>query len=136
MVCSLAAETMEDDYLAMVERHKAGKVGKRGIDLMPVMFAELVNAMTNHNRDVLGDLFQTAVSHQERGQFFTPESITTLLAELTVESPADSHDQSVFTISDPLCGPRHKGSCVAHTVMWRPAVTPLDSAVLSLACAT
>ena len=118
MVCSLAAETMEDDYLAMVERHKAGKVGKRGIDLMPVMFAELVNAMTNHNRDVLGDLFQTAVSHQERGQFFTPESLTTLLAELTVGSPTDSAEQSEITISDPLCGPRHKGACVAHAVMW------------------
>lgn len=104
MVCSLAAETMEDEYLAMVERHKAGKVGKRGIDLMPTLFAELVSAMSNQNRDVLGDLFQSAVSHQERGQFFTPESLTTILAELTVGSPTDSAEQSEITISDPCCG--------------------------------
>jgi hypothetical protein len=104
MVCSLAAEMMEDEYLAMVERHKDGPVGKRGIDLIAAMFGELVHAMTEQSRDVLGDLFQSAVSHQERGQFFTPESLTQLLGELTVEAPSDSEDRSEITISDPCCG--------------------------------
>jgi hypothetical protein len=30
VVCALAAETMEAPYLAMVERHKKGKAGRRG----------------------------------------------------------------------------------------------------------
>jgi hypothetical protein len=40
MVCALAAETKEDEYLAMIDRHKRGEMGQRGADLMPQMFAE------------------------------------------------------------------------------------------------
>lgn len=104
MTCALAAETMEDEYLRMVERHQDGQPGRRSIDLMGTMFGELVAAMTRYDRDVLGDLFQSAVSHQERGQFFTPESLTQLLGELTVDSPEESARCPEITISDPCCG--------------------------------
>jgi len=52
MVCALAAETKEDEYLAMIERHKRGKQGRRGADLMAEMFGELVNAMTETDADI------------------------------------------------------------------------------------
>ena len=45
MVCALAAETKEGEYLGIIARHKAGKQGHRGADLMGQMFGELVNAM-------------------------------------------------------------------------------------------
>ena len=32
MVCALAAETKEQDYLTTVERHKHGEPGRRGVD--------------------------------------------------------------------------------------------------------
>jgi len=71
MVCALAAETKEDEYLPMVERHKDGKHGRRGVDLMPQMFGELVNAMPRTDADILGDLFQGSITYGEAGQYFT-----------------------------------------------------------------
>lgn len=75
MVCALAAETTEDEYLAMIERHKVGKIGQRGADLMAQMFGELVNAMSESDSDVLGDLFQGSITYGEAGQYFTPEAV-------------------------------------------------------------
>ena len=71
----------EDEYLSMVERHTRGKYGERGIDLMmPVLFAELVNAITAKDVDVLGDLLQGSITYGEAGQYLSPDSI----AEVTV----------------------------------------------------
>jgi hypothetical protein len=75
VVCALAAETKEEEYMAMIERHKSGKRGRRGADLMPEMFAELVNAMSDSDADILGDLFQGSITYGEAGQYFTPEGI-------------------------------------------------------------
>lgn len=72
MVCALAAETKEDEYLAMIERHKREKPGGRGADIMVQMFGELVNAMTENDADILGDLFQGSVTYGEAGQYFSP----------------------------------------------------------------
>jgi hypothetical protein len=58
MVCALAAETKEGEYLSMVERHKAGKPGQRGCDLMGQRFGELVAAM-DKNDETLASLHGT-----------------------------------------------------------------------------
>ncbi|NQV28312.1 MAG: N-6 DNA methylase [Rhodopirellula sp.] len=103
--CALAAETMEDEYLTMVERHKAGKPGKRSIDLIAKLFAQLINAMTRTDGDILGDLFQSAISHQESGQFFTPDSISQLMSQLSIDEPdEEANDRSPLLVSDPACG--------------------------------
>ncbi len=101
---ALAAETMEAEYLTMVERHKNGQPGKRSIDLISKLFAQLVEAMTRNDADILGDLFQAAISHQESGQFLTPESISKLLSELSIGSSEVPDDGSPMLISDPACG--------------------------------
>jgi len=75
MVCALSAETKEGEYPAMIERHKAGKHGQRGADLMAQMFGELVNAMSDSDSDILGDLFQGSITYGEAGQYFTPEAV-------------------------------------------------------------
>jgi hypothetical protein len=75
MVCALAAETKEAEYLAMVERHKGGKRGQRGVDLMGQMLGQLVDAMEKRDADVLGDLFQGSITYGEAGQYFSPESV-------------------------------------------------------------
>ena len=75
MVCALAAETKEAEYLAMVERHKSGSRGQRGVDVMGQMFGSLVEAMQTHDADILGDLYQGAITYGEAGQYFTPESV-------------------------------------------------------------
>lgn len=104
VVCALAAETKEDEYLAMIERHKEGKPGRRGADLMPIMFAELVNAMDDDNRDILGDLFQGSITYGEAGQYFTPESVSRLMAELSVDPDRRPADGQTLYINDPTCG--------------------------------
>ncbi len=104
MVSALAAETMEDQYLAMVERHKDGKPGKRGIDLMSQMFGELVDAMTRDENDILGDLFQGSITYGEAGQFLSPQSIAELLARMSVDPDArPTRDRTIY-VSDPACG--------------------------------
>lgn len=104
MVCALAAETKEWEYLAMVERHKAGKAGRRGVDLMGQMFGQLVNAMTESDADVLGDLFQGSITYGENGAYFTPESVTKLLAQMSIDPDARPENGKPILVNDPCCG--------------------------------
>ena len=104
MVCALAAETKEAEYLAMIERHKAGKTGKRGCDLMGQMFGELVAAMDTTDADIIGDLFVGAISYGEAGRYFTPESLTRLLAQKTVDPDARPEVGKPILVNDPCCG--------------------------------
>jgi hypothetical protein len=104
MVCALAAETKEAEYLAMVERHKSGNAGKRGVELMGQMFGELVASMDKTDADVLGDLFQGAITYGEAGQYFTPESVTKLLAQMSIDPDARPENGKPILINDPCCG--------------------------------
>jgi hypothetical protein len=104
VVCALAAETKEDEYLAMIDRHKRGEIGRRGADLMPQMFAELVDAMSRENVDVLGDLFQGAVTYGEAGQYFSPASIAELLARMSVDPDARPTNYQQIYVHDCCCG--------------------------------
>jgi hypothetical protein len=104
MVCTLAAETMEGDYLAMVDRHTRGKKGERGVDLMGRMFGELVEAMCREDADILGDLFEGAVTYGEAGQYFSPASVAQLLATITVDPDARPRQDQPIYIHDPCCG--------------------------------
>ena len=57
----------------MVERHKAGKRGQRGVDVMGQMLGALVDAMDKSDGDILGDLFQGNITYGVAGQYFSPE---------------------------------------------------------------
>jgi len=78
ITCALAAETKEEEYLAMVQRHKSGTPGKRGVDLMAEMLGKLIAAMERTDGDILGDLFQGAITYGENGLYLTPDAITEL----------------------------------------------------------
>ncbi len=95
-VCALAGGTMEEEYLAMAERHKARKNGDRGIDRMAALFGKVVEAMEETRRDILGDLFQGAITYGEAGQFLTPETVCDLIARMTGPGGRFVHD--------PCCG--------------------------------
>lgn len=100
--CSLAGQTMEAEYLAAVAKgYDKGVKGKRGIDIVAKAFATLVNLMEETGQDVLGDVFQGAVTYGENGQFFTPEPLTELMASLTIGSDDGNGRKSVC---DPACG--------------------------------
>lgn len=104
MVCALAAETKEDEYLAMIERHTKGEKGKRGADMMAEMFAHLVDAMSNTDSDILGDLYEGAITYGEDGQYMSPAPIAELMARMTVDSEARPTNGKPVYIADPACG--------------------------------
>ena len=104
MVCALAAETKEDEYLTMVERHKSGKSGHRGVDLMAQMLGELVHAMDRYDADILGDLFEGAITYGEAGQFLSPQSIADLLAKMSVDPEARPIRGKPIYVNDCCCG--------------------------------
>lgn len=104
MVCALAAESKEAEYLAMIDRHKAGKSGKRGADLMAQMFAELIDVMSRNDADILGDLFQGSITYGEAGQYFSPQSIARLVAELSVDPEARPTPDHPILVNDCACG--------------------------------
>lgn len=96
-VCAMSGGTMEDQYLAVVERHKHGKPGRRGCDSIARAFATLVASMEQTQGemiDILGDLFQGAITYGEAGQFLTPQPICRAMARLTIsESLAEESDE-------------------------------------------
>ena len=89
-VCALGHPLMEDEYLETIERHKEGVKSKRGVDILAQMFGNLVGIADRTREDVLGDLFQGAITYGERGQFLTPEPVCQMMA--TMQLPAEKTD--------------------------------------------
>lgn len=98
-VCSLAGGTMEAEYMEIVPRYAEGQKGKRAIDAIPEAFGALVNAMEETRKDILGDLFQGGITFGEHGQFFTPESICKMMAQMNID--ASMTGKRIF---NPACG--------------------------------
>src|SRR6185295_3638588 len=88
-VCAMSGGRMEDQYLAVVQKHSAGKHGKRGCDSIAELFAKSVAAMeTEETRgemvDILGDVYQGSITYGEAGQFFSPMPLARLMARMTI----------------------------------------------------
>lgn len=102
-VCALSGGEMEDDYLQVVQKHSSGTPGRRGCDVIAKLFGQVVSVMEETRQDVLGDLFQGAITYGEAGQFLTPDSITQLMADMSlVDMPEDT--QAPRRVLDPCCG--------------------------------
>ena len=106
-VCALSGGQMESQYLATVEKHTQGNPGQRGCDSLARMFGEMVSQMESEPseeiKDPLGDLFQSAITYGEAGQFLTPMPVCRMTAKMTmanIELPADRR----IKINDPCCG--------------------------------
>tara|TARA_R110002111_G_scaffold164386_3_gene230562 strand:+ start:15524 stop:16471 length:948 start_codon:yes stop_codon:yes gene_type:complete len=103
-VAALAAETMEPAYFEAIKAHLEGTQGKRGVDLFPKFLAQLIEGMSEQDQDLLGDLFEGSISYGEKGQFLTPESVSQLLANLTIDAERQADDKQTQIINDPCCG--------------------------------
>ncbi len=99
-VCALAGGTMEEEYLATIAKYIEGEKGKRPVDRLAEAFSQLIAIMEETRGDILGDLFQGGITYGERGQFFTPEPICDLMAQLT----AGDEPGLGRSVSDPCCG--------------------------------
>lgn len=104
-VCALSGGRMEDLYLQTVAKHTAGKLGKRGCDSVAQLFAELVVAMEQDThdemKDILGDLFEGAISYGEHQQYMTPMPVCQMMARLTVDIPPETGDEEEQTADSP-----------------------------------
>ena len=94
---------MEDEYLQAIEKHKNGPTGKRGVDVLARMFGKLVDVTDKTRADILGDLFQGAITYGEKGQFLTPEPICQMMATMNIP-PEKTDLDGRRTVNDPCCG--------------------------------
>jgi N-6 DNA Methylase len=99
-VCTLAGGTMEEEYLATVQKYVEGEKGKRPIDQLAAAFARLITIMDDTREDILGDLFQGGITYGEHAQYFTPAPICDLMAQVT----AGDEPGLGRTFCDPCCG--------------------------------
>lgn len=97
VLCTLAGETMEDDYLAAVKRYADSP---RKDSHMNHFAAATAILFTSEEPDLLGDIFQGGITWGEHGQFFTPWEICRLMASLTGQDRVGSGG----TLHDPACG--------------------------------
>ena len=93
MVCTLAGGTMEEEYLATVQKYVVGEKGKRPIDQLAAAFGKLIEIMEETRADILGDLFQGGITYGEHAQYFTPAPICDLMAQVTAgDEPGLGYD--------------------------------------------
>jgi hypothetical protein len=106
-VAALSGGRMESQYLDAVKKHSEGKPGKRGCDSISQLFAMMIQQMEQTRgdmKDVLGDLFQGAITYGEAGQFLTPESICRMSAQMVIGDVQDEEARERKRIADPCCG--------------------------------
>ena len=76
-ICALSGGQMEEDYLKVTGRYSDGEKGRRAIDAFSKALAALIKIMEKTRQDILGDIFQAAISRGLNGQLFTPETCAT-----------------------------------------------------------
>jgi hypothetical protein len=106
-VAALSGGRMESQYLDDVKKHSDGKPGKRGCDSIAQMFGVMIQQMEQTRgemKDVLGDLFQGAITYGEAGQFLTPETIFWTSAQVTIGDIAEEKLKDRKKVRDPCCG--------------------------------
>lgn len=96
------AEEREQRYQAI-----ASKMAPETLSSYARMFALLALATREHAEDpcdILGDVYhQLRLNNEWNGQFFTPDHICRLMAQLTdIDIPADK--EGPITINEPTCG--------------------------------
>ncbi|MBM3970824.1 MAG: SAM-dependent DNA methyltransferase [Planctomycetes bacterium] len=117
-LCSLSGGRMEDQYLAVVKKHSEGKLGKRGCDSIAELFGKAVAAMEEtrgETKDILGDLYQGAITYGEAGQYFSPEPIARMMAAMTVGDVPEEAKHERKSVCDPACGSGRMLLAVAET---------------------
>jgi type I restriction enzyme M protein len=104
-ICCFAMKRMEEEYLAIIKRYKPEEQKLFGLALgAMVLDYESNSCQSGSWKDVLGNLFEETNSASQasyNGQFFTPQSICQLMAEMTEEK---EQKQGLITVNDPSCG--------------------------------
>lgn len=95
-----ALATQERDYMEVIRRYPNDRpFGEREADHFKTAFHAWQEALQKEYRDYLGEIYEKRVSRGENGQFFTPESLTEMMAAMTLDRLEDN-----ARVSDPACG--------------------------------
>ncbi|WP_409286723.1 N-6 DNA methylase [Pseudomonas guariconensis] len=97
-------EVREAQYMRLISKYKPAHH-----DMFRTLLEELTLAMEKAPGDILGQMFMEIGGASPRaGQFFTPESVTRVLHDLTLADPADIRriieERGFITVSEPACG--------------------------------
>jgi len=100
-VDKLQFDKREARYLEIV-----GCYEREEVERFPIMFAVLVDWLACGFSDCLGDLFMSLeLGDNFKGQFFTPYSLASLMAALTIGDATDQVARKGFiTFNEPACG--------------------------------
>jgi type I restriction-modification system DNA methylase subunit len=97
VLCALSAGRYEEEYLTIVKHYK-----REEVDMFCELLAEMIIIMDNEGaglQDCLGEFFQLHITHGRNGQFFTPQHVCDMMAQVSM-----GKDSSGKTILDPACG--------------------------------
>lgn len=106
--CSLSGGQLEEQYMQIVPAYSEGPKGKRAVDSICELLGKAIAAMEDTRKevkDVLGDLYAGGITYGENAQYYTPQVITDLMAELaTQEVDSEEDSRRRRSVLDPCCG--------------------------------
>ena len=103
-----ALQRDDDAYLDTLSRYDRDGDRDRGEcvpDLFATALSELMAAIDETGRDVLGDVYEAfGMQTDAFGQYFTPHTVAATMAEIQTATDEDSTQEEPVTIADPACG--------------------------------
>lgn len=90
-------QAIETEYAALVTEY-----GQGGMTAFSHMLAVTVEALEEKRSDFLGHIYEELnATNKHFGQFFTPDSVSRLMGEITIGKPVPGQ---IVTLSDPAAG--------------------------------
>ena len=95
----------EKDALEAEYQTYAAKYGKDGTERISHLFALVVEALEFQRSDFLGHVYEELNATKKGwGQFFTPDSVSRMMARCTMPGDGEIEPGRIITLSDPACG--------------------------------
>jgi type I restriction-modification system DNA methylase subunit len=99
----------EERYRSIISKYKENesrKPGQRPADFFKSAWIHAQREIDQTGKDVLGHLFECFLANANIGQFFTPMSVSRMLARLLNEDADDEEkkDKRGMTVHEPACG--------------------------------
>jgi len=101
--CTLAMQTREEEYLETIRPYSREQLGQFS-EALALLIQEMENAPFT---DCLGEYYLTIAAHsskQARGEFFTPQVISQLMAKVTFDADGIIDRGIPITVNEPACG--------------------------------
>ena len=116
-----ALQRDDDAYLDTLGRYDRGE---HVPDLFATAFSELMVAMNETGRDVLGVAYEKfGMQTDAFGQHFTPHNVAATMAEIQTTADENGTQEEPVTIADPACGSGRMLVLAARQQDSRPSVS-------------